>query len=77
MVIRDWQGKFVAARAIQMQYYVDPSRVEALAAREGIPLVLQMGLDRIVVESDCQQSLHMLQQRTILLGLLWQMSFGL
>ncbi|KAG5563545.1 hypothetical protein RHGRI_006099 [Rhododendron griersonianum] len=77
MVIRDWQGKFVAAGAIQRQYYVDPLLVEALAAREGIPLVLRMGLDRIVVESDCQQSLHMLQQRTILLGFLRQMSFRL
>lgn len=61
MVIQDRQAKFVAARAIRRQYYVDPLLVEALAAREGIPLVLQMGLDRIFVESDCQLSLHMLQ----------------
>ncbi|KAG5517735.1 hypothetical protein RHGRI_038197 [Rhododendron griersonianum] len=61
MVIRDWQGNFIAARAIQRQRTTDPLLVEALAARECVKLARDLGINKIIIEGDCQQLTRMLQ----------------
>lgn len=36
MVVRDWHGRLIAARAVHEHHVTDPLSVEALAAREGL-----------------------------------------
>lgn len=60
-VIRDWNGKFIAARAVGRLYVTDPLVVEAMAAREGLQFARELGLESIIVEGDSQQ----------LVGLIW------
>ncbi|KAI8556930.1 hypothetical protein RHMOL_Rhmol05G0295000 [Rhododendron molle] len=44
-VRRDWNGKFIAARAVGKLYVTDPLVVEAMAAREGLQFARELGLE--------------------------------
>lgn len=61
MVIRDWQGKFISARAFQIKHATDPLLVEALAARESLQLALELGINNILLEGDSQQLIRLIQ----------------
>ncbi|KAI8574645.1 hypothetical protein RHMOL_Rhmol01G0370100 [Rhododendron molle] len=43
MVLRDWQGRFIAARAVHKHHVTDPLMVEALAARESLQFASELG----------------------------------
>ncbi|KAI8570573.1 hypothetical protein RHMOL_Rhmol01G0046200 [Rhododendron molle] len=63
MVVRDWNGKFVAARAIGRQHLTDPLVVEATVARDGHLFARELGLDAILVEGDSQHLVQLVQRR--------------
>lgn len=64
LVIRDWQGRFIAARAVHRHHVTDPLVVEALVARESLQFAWELGMDNIVLEGDSQQLVRMIQRRT-------------
>jgi ribonuclease HI len=54
-VIRDDQGALQAAEALWYERGLDACTMEALACRDGLKLAVQLGLQRVQLESDCLQ----------------------
>jgi hypothetical protein len=53
VVIRDEQGQVIAGAARWFDYVPDVLTTEALAAKEGLELALEMGYDQVILETDC------------------------
>ena len=73
VVIRDHQGRIQAAAARWFDDVPDPLTAEALAAKEGIELALEIGCERVVLEVDSKMLHDSLQssssERTTIGGL--------
>jgi hypothetical protein len=60
-VIRDDTGGFVAASNCALSSVADASTAEALALRDGLQLVGQVGCSRLMVQSDCMDVILTMQ----------------
>ncbi|KAH7836340.1 hypothetical protein Vadar_000082 [Vaccinium darrowii] len=65
IVIRDYNGNFRAARAIHIRNCMEPLGIEAMAARESLIFALELGLQRIILEGDCQQVVKLIQKNEV------------
>ena len=61
VVIRDDGGAVIGAAARWFDDVDSALSAEALATREGLELALELGLDKVVLEVDCQGLVHLLQ----------------
>jgi ribonuclease HI len=52
MVLRDFEGKFIAARMKCLPHVGSASMAEAIAMKEGLILANEIGCNKILVESD-------------------------
>ncbi|XP_019190315.1 PREDICTED: uncharacterized protein LOC109184732 [Ipomoea nil] len=52
-VIRDWNGRFIAAKSGRLNGENDPFIAEVLAAKEALTWIKEQGLNNIILESDC------------------------
>ncbi|KAI8546617.1 hypothetical protein RHMOL_Rhmol07G0133000 [Rhododendron molle] len=64
VVIQDCDGRFVAPESGGIKWCASPSLAEAMAIREGVQLGLQQGLEAVIVESDSQALVNMLNGQT-------------
>ena len=55
VVIRDQDGLVVGGSARWFEDVPDVLTAEAMAAREGLELAVELGLDRVMLEVDCQE----------------------
>ena len=54
VVIRDHSGAVIGAAARWFEGVQDVLSAEALAAKEGLELAVELGLPRVILELDCQ-----------------------
>jgi hypothetical protein len=47
-------GKFMAASSRRVSFAFDAGTTEALALRDGIALANQIGVHRLIIQSDCK-----------------------
>jgi hypothetical protein len=52
IIIRDHNGEVCASSCSTKPYVVDPSVVEALGARQGVELCIELGLQSVLLEGD-------------------------
>lgn len=57
VIIRDENGRFLS-RLTRKHATVDPLMAEALALRDGITLASSLGLNKVVLESDCLEAVR-------------------
>uniref|UniRef100_A0A8R7PL46 RNase H type-1 domain-containing protein n=1 Tax=Triticum urartu TaxID=4572 RepID=A0A8R7PL46_TRIUA len=60
-VLRDHKGGFVAASNEQLEHVADAGMAEAYALRHGLLLAQQLGICKLVVESDCLEVINIMQ----------------
>jgi len=61
-VIRDSSGSFIAAAARFIEHVQDAPMAEAMALREGLLLVQQIGCSRLMIQSDCLEVVETMKQ---------------
>lgn len=61
MIVRDHTGAIAGAAARWFDDIPDALTAEALAAREGLELAVELGLDNVVLEVDCQGLVNLLK----------------
>ena len=52
-VIRDDTGSFIQARYVRQKLIEDPFLSELLACLEGLEAAVRMGLERVIIQTDC------------------------
>ncbi|XP_062021145.1 uncharacterized protein LOC133737643 [Rosa rugosa] len=62
-VIRDAQGKFVAAFASPVAHTASPKQCELIAIRAGLDLLHSLRIQHVIVESDCMEAIAEIQCR--------------
>ena len=58
VVIHDSRGRFIAARVRKIMGVADAMKVEALAIREGLNLVMDLGIRALILEGDAKTILE-------------------
>lgn len=53
VIIRDWEGDFVAATNTFIPNVAEPHMAEVYALKEGLLLAQQVGASKVIVQSDC------------------------
>ncbi|XBI06774.1 uncharacterized protein [Aegilops tauschii subsp. strangulata] len=61
VVLRDHKGGFVAASSEQLEHVADAGTAEAYALRRGLLLAQELGISKLVVESDCLEVINTMQ----------------
>lgn len=64
-VIRDHQGLFVAAKCARIDSDRDPLLAEALAVKEALAWIKELGHFNIIVESNCLNFCHVFTSRCL------------
>ncbi|CAL5432396.1 unnamed protein product [Camellia sinensis] len=54
LVVRDSVGRFIRAKAKHLSHIRHVDVVEAIAIREGLRMLLELGCPAAVIEGDCQ-----------------------
>lgn len=62
-IIRDDQGQFMAAQAQWYDRILDVCTMEAMACRDGLQLVAQIGAQRVAMETDCLDLVNLWNKR--------------
>ena len=57
-VLRDDRGGFIAASNGKLEHVTDVATAEAFALRHGLLLAQQVGVNKLVVEADCQEVIN-------------------
>uniref|UniRef100_A0A8R7NXV9 RNase H type-1 domain-containing protein n=1 Tax=Triticum urartu TaxID=4572 RepID=A0A8R7NXV9_TRIUA len=57
-VLRDHKGAFIAASNEQLEHVADAGMAEAYALGHGLLLAQQLGISKLVVESDCLEVIN-------------------
>jgi ribonuclease HI len=57
-VLRDYQGKFVAANMKFLPHVLSMKMAEALAMKQGLLLAHQLGCNRVIAESDSSMTIE-------------------
>ncbi|CAD6236843.1 unnamed protein product [Miscanthus lutarioriparius] len=63
VVLRDDSGVFVRGIAKWYEHCLDALTMEALACRDGLAMALQLGIQKVWLESDCQEVVRLWQVR--------------
>jgi ribonuclease HI len=58
VVIRDYQGQFIAARCCFLSHVASATLAEAIAMKEGLSLALNRGCNSIIAESDSMETIE-------------------
>lgn len=69
-IIRDYKGNVTTTASIREQNIQQPEIIESLAIYRGLQLYLQLGIPKIIIESDCQVVLAELQRLETYLSIL-------
>lgn len=64
LIARDEHGRFVAARVVRFDNVFSPAHAEALAAREGLAMIVERGLSNIILLCDSLQITTALQEHS-------------
>ena len=54
-ICRDEEGNYMGSSALVVEGVTDPASLEAMACREALALAEDLGIQNLVVASDCQQ----------------------
>jgi len=65
VVLRNAQGQVVAAKCKQHGSITDALTAEAYAYRDAMLMIKDLGLSKVVVETDCQELVALWNSRTI------------
>ncbi|XP_062005807.1 uncharacterized protein LOC133722984 [Rosa rugosa] len=60
-VLRDCQGRFIAAYARPIPYTASPKQCEMLAIREGLDLLQSLQQQNVLIQSDCSEAVAEIQ----------------
>ena len=57
-MIRDWGGRFIARKSMNFIGSIEASRVETMAAKEGLQLAVDFWIRVLILESDAQMMME-------------------
>jgi hypothetical protein len=57
-IARDYQGSFIAAKAVYLPHVASLAMAEAIAMREGLSLATSLGCNNIIAESDSMETIQ-------------------
>ena len=68
VVIHDSRGRFIAVRVRKIMGVADAMKVEALAIREGLNLVMDLGIRALILEGDAKTILENFERSSNILS---------
>lgn len=61
-ICRDREVSYLGSPVLVIHGLLDPATVEAVACRDALALAQDLGMQRVVVSSDCKQAVHHIEQ---------------
>jgi ribonuclease HI len=58
VVLRDYEGEFIAAHTSYLPHVISAQVLEALAMKEGLSLANEMGISNLIAESDSSKTVE-------------------
>lgn len=63
MVVRDWQGRFIAGKVMKLRNFDSVFAAEARGVCKALEWAVEMGVQFVTIETDCQLVVRAIQSR--------------